>query len=223
MERESLMDDVIRQNFPLYFPLFFGVMWITVTTLLSVLSGWFVLMRTYPDREEAPLQSFSWQSGSMNRVSMRSILKLSPCPSGLRLSIMRLFGPFCRDFLVPWDEISVVRKDQFYFKVAQISFGRPAIGKLTIFVDVADRLARAAGTRWPETELVAEATGGGAASRIIKQWILSTVLAAAFFVIASRVILPKTASPPPILVCVLFPAIVGGFSAIVQYVRSQRP
>jgi hypothetical protein len=216
------MNELIRQNFPLYFPLFFLVMWIIVTTLLGVLSGWFVLMRTYPDREGVPLQSFSWQSGSMNLVSMRSILKLSPCASGLRLGIMRLFGPFCRDFLVPWDEVSVVRKDRFFMKVAQISFGRPAIGKLTISADVADRLARAASSHWPETELVPEETGGGAASRIIKQWILSTALATAFFVIAPRIIQPKSATPPPILVCVLLPAIVFGFNAIVQYVRSQR-
>jgi len=216
------MNELIRQNFPLYFPLFFMVMWITVTTLLGVLSGWFVLMRAYPDREEAALQSLSWQSGSMNLVSMRSILKLSPCPSGLRLGIMRLFGPFCRDFLVPWDEISVVRKDRFFLKAAQISFGRPAIGKLTISADVADRLAHAASSHWPETELVPEETGDGIASRLIKQWILSTALAGAFFVIAPRVILPQSATPPPILVCVLFPAIVFGFSAIVQYVRGQR-
>jgi hypothetical protein len=216
------MNELIRQNFPLYFPLFFLVMWITVTTLLGVLSGWFVLMRTYPNREEACLQSLSWQSGSMNLVGMRSVLKLSPCSSGLRLGIVRLFGPFCRDFLVPWDEISVVRKDRFFAKIVQISFGRPAIGKLTVSADVADRLARAASSHWPETELVPEETGVGAASRIVKQWILSTVLAGTFFVIASRVMPPKVGTPPPVLVCVLFPAIVLGFSAIVQYVRSQR-
>ena len=216
------MNDLIRQNFPSYFPLFFVVMWITITTLLGFLSGWFVLMRTYPDRAEAPLQSFSRQSGSMNLVGMRSVLNLSPCPSGLRLGIMRLFGPFCRDFLVPWDEISIVRKDRFFMKVAQISFGRPAIGKLTIPADGADRLARAASSHWPEAELLPDEAAGGAAPRIIKQWILSTVLVAAFFIVASRVILPKGATPPPVLVCVLFPAIVLGFSAIVQYVRSER-
>jgi hypothetical protein len=216
------MNDLIRQNFPIYFPLLFIVMWITVTTLLGFLSGWFALMRTYPDQEETPLQSFSWQSGSMNLVGMRSVLNLSPCPSGLRLGMMRLFGPFCRDFLVPWDEISILRKDRFFMKVAQLSFGRPAIGKLTISADVADRLARAASSHWPETELVSEGAEDGAGSRIVKQWILSTVLAAAFFVVATRVILPKGATPLPILTCVLFPAIVFGLNAIVQYVRSQR-
>ena len=216
------MNDLIRQNSPIYFPLFFIVMWITVTTLLGFLSGWFVLMRTYPDRAEAPLQSFSMQSGSMNLVGMRSVLKLSPCASGLRLGMMRLLGPFCRDFLVPWNEISITRKDQFLMKVAQLSFGRPAIGKLTISVDVADRLARAAGGHWPETELSPERSEGAAVSRIIKRWILSTVFAAAFFILATHLILPKGKTPLPILACVLFPAIVFGLNAIVQYVRSRR-
>jgi hypothetical protein len=164
MRNGFLMNDLIRQNFPSYFPLFFVVMWIAITTLLAFLSGWFVLMRTYPDRQEAPLQSFSRQSGSMNLVGMRSVLNLSPCPSGLRLGIMRLFGPFCRDFLVPWDEISIVRKDRFFMKVAQISFGRPAIGKLTISANVADRLARAASSHWPETEIAA--SGGTRDQRV---------------------------------------------------------
>jgi hypothetical protein len=176
-------------------------------------------VRSWPDSGQ-PL--FVVTAMATRRTTLQTVHFLSNC-CGLRLGIMRLFGPFCRDFLVPWDEISVVRKDRFFAKVVQISFGRPAIGKLTVSADVADRLARAASSHWPEMELVPEETGVGAASRIIKQWILSTVLAAAFFVIAPRVILPKAATPPPILVCVLFPAIIFGFNAIVQYVRRQRP
>ena len=71
---------------------------------------------------------------------------------------MRLFGPFCRDFLVPWEDISVVRKDRLYMKLVQLSFGWPAIGKLTLSAAVADRLALVAGSRWPETEPVPEET-----------------------------------------------------------------
>jgi hypothetical protein len=159
----------------------------------------------------------------MNFVGMGSVLKLSVCPSGLRLGMPRLLGPFCRNFFVPWDELSVVRKDRYIMKVAQISFGQPAVGKLTISADVADRLGRAAGSHWPETEIDAKEDGVGAATRFAKQWILSTVLAAAFFIIAPRLMMPKAAKPLPILVCVLFPAVVFGFHAIVQYFRSRRP
>jgi hypothetical protein len=221
-EGELLMNDAMRQNFPIYFPLFFIAMWIAITTLLGFLSGWFLLMKTYPDRPETPLQSFPMQSGSMNVVGMRSALTLSPCPSGLRLGMMRLLGPFCRDFLVPWDEISIIRKERFYRKVAEFSFGRPVIGTLTVSADVADRLARSARSHWPESDLVTAEARSGAGSRIMKQWLLSTVLAATFFGVASLVILPRHATPLPILACILFPAIVFGLKAIVQYVRSKR-
>ena len=144
------MSDLFNRNSPVYFALFFVLVWLAVTTILGFISGWFVLMKSYPDRPEKPLRTFARQSGYMGLVSMRSILNLSVCPSGLRLGMMRIFGVFCRDFFVPWNVISVTRKDRVLWKEAKISFGQPAIGTLTIPAEVADRLARAAGGIWPE-------------------------------------------------------------------------
>src|SRR3982074_1172298 len=144
------MSDLFNRDSPVYFALFFVLLWLTVTTILGFISGWFVLMKSYPDRSENPLRTFARQSGYMGLVSMRSILNLSVCPSGLRLGMMRIFGVFCRDFFVPWNAISVTRKDRVLWKEAKISFGQPAIGTLTVPAEVADRLARAAGGLWPE-------------------------------------------------------------------------
>jgi hypothetical protein len=217
------MNDLLKQNVPLYFPLFFALMWLLVTTLLGALSGWYALMRNYPDRPETPLQIFAGQSGSMNLVSMRSILKLSVCPSGLRLGIMRIFGPFCRDLFVPWNEMSVVRKERFFMKVAQITIGQPVIGKLTIPAEVADRIARAAVGLWPEVGSFPQEASSQAASRILKRWAVMTIGAAAFFIVAPRLLMPPGARPPPIIIAFAFPAIVFGVSGFVQYLRSRRP
>jgi len=135
---------------PLYFLICFPLLWFAVTMLLSVISGWFGLMERYPDHGETALAVLANQSGSLGAVSMRGILKLSVCPSGLRIGIMRIFGPFCRDFFVPWNEITVTRGDRFFWKQAKMSFGQPPIGNLTVLADIADRLARAAGNHWPE-------------------------------------------------------------------------
>jgi predicted metalloendopeptidase len=70
------MDHVLKQNFPLYFPLFFALLWIMVTTLLGFLSGWFALARTYPDRDETALQTFTAQSGSMLFLFAINVLML---------------------------------------------------------------------------------------------------------------------------------------------------
>jgi hypothetical protein len=135
----------------------------------------------------------------------------------------RIFGPFSRDFFVPWDEITVTRADRFLQKVAKLSFGRPPAGNLTIRAEVADRIARTAGKPWPESGPFPEPTNAEALSKIVKQWAAMTALAAAFFIIVPRLLSPHRAIGPPIAVAVLFPAIVFGIGAIVQYVRRNRP
>ncbi len=204
---------------PLYFLICFPLFWFAVTILLSFISGWYGLMEQYPDRAETALAILKNQSGSLGPVSMRGILSLSVCPSGLRVGIMRVFGPFCRDFFVPWNEITVTRGDRFFWKVAKLSFGQPSIGKLTLFADVADRMARAAGDHWPEPGSFPEEGVGQAFSRIAKQWVFMTTIAAAFFIIVPRLLSPKGAAGPPIVAAILFPALVFGIVAMVQYFR----
>ena len=208
---------------PLYFLFAIPLIWFAATMILSVLSGWFGLMERYPDHDEKAIVTLANQSGSLGLVSMRGILKLSVCPSGLRIGIMRIFGPFCRDFLVPWNEITVTRSDRFLWKVAKLSFGQPSNGNLKVLAEVADRMARAAGNHWPEPGSFPEETGSQSLSRIAKQWVAMTGLAAAFFIIAPRLMTSNAAARPPILVAILFPAIVFGIGAMVQYFRRQRP
>jgi hypothetical protein len=207
---------------PLYFLLAFPLLWFAVTMILSFLSGWLGLMERYPNSDEIPIVTLANQSGSLGLVSMRGILKLSVCPSGLRIGIMRIFGPFCRDFLVPWNEITVTRRDRYFWKVAKLSFGQPSNGNLKVFAEVADRMARAAGNRWPEQGSFPQETRSQSVSRIAKQWVAMTALAAAFFIIAPRLATPNAAARPPIAVAILFPAIVFGIGAVVQYFRRQR-
>jgi hypothetical protein len=133
------------------FFVFFAVMWLIVTTILAVLSGWFRLMEAFPDQPSDPIMRLRAQSGRIGPlVSMSGVLTLSVCTAGLRVGMMRLFGPFCRDFLVPWQSIVVVRKSTFFGPVAQLQFGDPAVGELRIAGHVADRLASAAMEHWPE-------------------------------------------------------------------------
>jgi hypothetical protein len=68
-----------------------------------------------------------------------------------------------------------------------------------------------------------EEKGSQTFSRIVKQWALMTSLGAAFFIIAPRLVTVNAANRPPIAVAILFPAIVFGIGAMVQYVRRLRP
>jgi hypothetical protein len=49
-----------------------------------------------------------------------------------------------------------------------------------------------------------------------------TTLASAFFIIAPLLATSNAAARPPILVAILFPAIVFGIAAAIQYLRQRR-
>jgi hypothetical protein len=199
-----------------YFPVFFIALWLAVTSLLAVLSGWFSLMTRYPNRNETPILKLRWQSGAMGMgVNYNGLLTLSVCPSGIRIGMFRLFGPFCRDFFVPWEEVFVDRTESWLFgKRAKIVFG--STGSLTVFAAVIDRLAPALPERWPEKEAPAPETRREIFWRLGKLWLIVTVMASAFFIGVPRLMVPGNVGPP-IAVAILFPAIVFGFSFLLQY------
>lgn len=215
------MDALIRDN-PACFPIFFALLWFVVTTMLGFLSGWYALARRYPNQIEAPLLSLRGRSGMLSGVSMKSILNLHACPSGLRIGMLRVFGPFCRDFFVPWDAIYVVRYERFFQRRVKLTFGNPIVGTLTLPAEVADQLARAASQSWPEGGAFPEESKGQAAARIFKQWLLSTCVASTFFIVAPRLVGPSGTNFPPIAVAILFPAIVFGIGSVIRYLMRGR-
>jgi hypothetical protein len=128
--------------FATVFPVFFVALWVFITSVIGVASGWYQMMTAYPDRPEAPIQRFSWQSGSMGaRVSLQGILRVDVCASGLRFGMMRIFGPFCRDFFVPWGEIAVTPRQMFLVKAVELQFGGRQFPRLLVRAGLADRIA----------------------------------------------------------------------------------
>jgi hypothetical protein len=215
------LTSLIEQKLAIFFPLLFVALWLTVTTILDLLSGWFTLMTKFPDQASEPILRIRGGSGTMGLgVSMRGILTLSVCPSGLRVGMMRIFGPFCRDFFVPWEDVAVTRKTILFWPVVKLKFGNPVVGTLSIAAHAADRLARAAKGRWPETGPFPEEKRSDTFRRLLTDWAAQTCFAALFFTLVPLAVAPS-GSRPPILVAVLFPAIVFGVVGIVRFLREK--
>jgi len=198
-------------------------LWLAITTTLGIFSGWFLLMWKYPDRkEETALLQLKRQSGSMGLgVAMQSILNISVCPSGLRVGIMRIFGPFCRNVLVPWEVITVERKNWWFSRVATLRFGNPVVGRLSIPAHLADRLARAALAQWPEPGPFPRETNQQVLVSVAKEWAGLTILVALFFTVVPRLMAPKDASLP-LSFSVLLPAVAFGIAALFEYFNRTR-
>lgn len=204
------------------FVAFFVLLWLFVCVLLGFLSGWFSLMRAFPDRpQEAPLAVFKNESGMLGAVSMSGILTLSPCPSGLRVRINKLFGPFSRDFLVPWNVLSVSRKKILIWKYAELSFGSARF-KLRISDLLVDQLHKSAPQNWPEPGLPEPVTGARLFRFYFAQWLTLTTFAAAFFIIAPRLVFKGNSPYPPVAVAILFPAIAIGLFTTLSYLLRRK-
>jgi hypothetical protein len=85
--------------------------------------------------------------------------------------------------------------------------------RLSLDSVVANRLARAAASRWPEPGPFPKETNAAVRARFLKQWLGGTTIAAAFFVFVPLVTAPA-GDRPPIAFAILFPAIVFGGVAL---------
>lgn len=202
-----------------FFPFFFISLWLFVTSLLGLLAGWFSLQKHYPRGDDDALLTLRGLSGRMGMVGVNfsGVLRLSACPSGLRVGLFRLFGPFQRPFTVPWNAIDAQPKASFFFPMVRLGLGRPEIGTLTISRSVWARLAAAS----PAHAMAAEAMVDGQKIRrgFLVQWIAITVLAGSFFFFASR--LGPDPVPVPAMVCFGFPAIVLGVGLLIRWLRER--
>jgi hypothetical protein len=193
-------------------------MLLTITTALGLFSGWYFLMIRYPNREETELLCLKGLSGSVGLVRMNRILNISACRSGLRIGMMRVFGIWCRKFFVPWEEITINRKDGFFGQSAKLQFGNPSRGSLRIPSYVADRLARASLGRWPEPGPFPQETSEQVLVSLARQWIAVTLFAATFFIVVPRIVSPD-ANFPPIPVAFILPGVVFGIPSAFEYFK----
>jgi hypothetical protein len=216
------MDQASRQ-FATWFPFFFIGLWLAVSGVLGLLSGWFMLMRRYPNTDEEPLVVLYCQSGSMGLgVHMNGILSLGACPSGLRVGMWRIFGPFSRPFFVPWSDIQLEQKTVFLSPRAKLSFGNPVVGTLSVAAPAWQRLAEASGVATPMPQLPFAMSNGAIARNLALQWLAVTALFAAFFYFAPRFMPDGGAGYPPLALCLGVPAFMVGLSMLFRYFGQRR-
>ena len=209
-----------RRHLPVVLSFFFIGLWLLTTTLLAEFSGWFILQRRYPNMAEPALLTLRRQSGSMGMgVAMNGVLKLSACPSGLRVAIWRLFGPFSRPFLVPWDEISAEPKKMLFVPMAKLRLGAPQVGTLMIEAGPWQRLSAHSPKRARLRDTFVPISRRDIAQGLLLQWAVITAVIATFFSVASR--LPRNAPPTPFFFLIGFPALLFGFAQLIRYFRQR--
>lgn len=197
-------------------------MWLAITTICGLFPGWFELQRYYPDDgTEKALLKLGGQTGSMGAgVALGGSLKLRSYPSGLGLSISRLFGPFQKPLKIPWSEIEAKPSSSLFFPMTKLRLGQAANGTLKISARSWAKLIDAV----PQTDsrrvrmpTAARVSRRSMAQAMLVQWLATSGLAAAFFYFAPR--LSGSEDALPLGVCIGFPAAFFGMGQLIRYAR----
>jgi hypothetical protein len=200
-------------------PALFLCLWLFVTALFGLFSGWFRLQRQFPRSDETPLLRLRMQSGMMGWIHLNGVLTLDACESGLRVGMWRLFGPFERPFEVPWDRIEAEPVSPFLLgPMVRLRFGRPEAGRLAINLRAWERLKAASqGMAAPLTRATARRIERG----LFLQWLAATLLIGTIFSVIVRS-QDMAADPIPVALCFGFPAVFFGFTQLVRYLAQTR-
>jgi hypothetical protein len=187
-------------------------------------SGWYALMARFPDTGEAAVLKLSWRSGVMGRIWVRmgGLLTLEACASGLRVSILRAFAPFCRPFLVPWREIAASPVNVVFRPMVRLDMGEPPVGVLRIDARTWDVLSQAAqGSARGVVSTTPAITDARLAAHGLLQWAFGTGLAAAFLYFAPSA-LSHGAGRLPLAVCIALPGGLLGIATTIQFLIESR-
>jgi hypothetical protein len=207
-------------------PKFFGIgfaflflgMWVAIVTMLGFMSGWFNLQQWYEAPSDKPLLKLRAQSGSMGLgVSLGGILTLSAHTRGLGVGIWRIFGPFQRSFLVPWDEIEAQPSRSFFSPMVKLGLGKPAVGTLKISAHSWSRLVAAAGPAvGPNIASLPPPSRSSVARGLSLEWLVVATFFALFFTFATRSAADAENIPIEIIA---FPTVIFGIVQLVRFVR----
>ena len=106
-------------------PFVFPLLWLAITGLLAVKSGWTELARAFPSPQRVDGKRFPFASGAMGSdgqpVSYGGCLFVTVGDAGIRMSVLLPFRLLSPPLFIPWREVAVVEvKRTRFFTAATI-------------------------------------------------------------------------------------------------------
>src|SRR6266446_10262395 len=103
--------------FAAVFPFYFIALWLLISTLISLIGGWFSLAKIY--RTRIPFQGMKlklWSSQMRWWTHYNNVITAGASQEGLHLTSMFLFRFMHPPLLIPWAEVRVRRTKGWFFE-----------------------------------------------------------------------------------------------------------
>jgi len=109
----DLQDQLYASDHPWIGPLFALSLWITVSSLLGLLSGWPILAAKYPALHRPKGKALVGGVSAVGLIPEHNITGLIPSEAGLYVWTMWPFALMRPAMLIPWKDIKLVEEDRF--------------------------------------------------------------------------------------------------------------
>ena len=141
----------IDHHFALVFPIYFVLLWLAITAVISYIGGWRTLSESFRAREPFVGTKWHFQSGRMRWLSgYNNCLTVGARRDGLYLGVMFFLRFMHPPLFIPWSEVSIQTKQTRIFgERVRLTLGRERAIPLTIRGRLIGKLKAAAGSHWP--------------------------------------------------------------------------
>ena len=138
---------------PLYFAIFFLVLWLLLNLIISRLTGWARMAAHYPVIGAFTGKIWRFQTITTRRgMGYKGSANVGADSRGLHLSLFFIFRFGHPPLFVPWRDITITEKQVFKSKVLELRFRKTEDLPVRIFAKLGDHLAEAAGSNWPSID-----------------------------------------------------------------------
>jgi hypothetical protein len=139
-------------NNPPFFALYFIALWVLVSYVLGLLSGWLVLSHRF--RDIGRFYSYQWFFQSIRLGTLcgnySNCANFGADEAGLYMAVFPIFRIGHPPLFIPWSEIQVLSGNiGFIFKKRKLLLGRQESIPLVVGLALAAKLKEAAGQAWP--------------------------------------------------------------------------
>lgn len=126
------------------------ILWLAINYVISVVSGWTELARTYRISGEFQGRRWRFQSGQMRlMMNIHNALTVGANLDGLHLATLFPFRPCKPPLFVPWADISAREGKFLFWKYFEFRFRQAPAVYLQLSTNLTEKIAAAAGPNWP--------------------------------------------------------------------------
>jgi hypothetical protein len=143
----------MEELFENYFFVFIPILWISISYIMSRMSGWHTLAEKYIRINFVSGDQWRFRSAKLRySVGYNNCVMIVSNREGLGISVFFLFRVGHPPLFIPWTDISISKETKFFGKMIRFSVGRDFPIPITVHQKLGYKILEASGKHLPDLQ-----------------------------------------------------------------------